>query len=116
MKEFISKLFVGVTLVILQGCGTFNNLVPTTPCADGHGGGPANIVYGGTRSSFSDGSRCLLRPQEPQEVLAGVAIIAIDVPLCIVADTLTLPMTVQAHHERNQVEQDKHHSKQSDDF
>lgn len=96
------RLFLTLLSATLMGCGTVDNLVPVTPCADGGGGGPANFVYGGLRSSVRDGWSGITHPSIPSEVPVGICLLTLDAPASLIADTLTLPITVPAAIDRRQ--------------
>lgn len=82
------------------GCGTLNNTVSGTPLADGRPSEPPNVVYGGTLSSLEEGYDCVIRPNSLSECVGGVYLLAIDAPLSLVGDTLTLPITIPAAIDR----------------
>ena len=88
-------------LLLTAGCGTLDNLVaPDTPRADGMVREPPKLVYGGTRLSLQQGWSNVTQPREFLEPAYGVYQLAVDSPLSVVGDTLTLPITVHASIER----------------
>ena len=103
--------FAAVFAAALGGCGTVVN------CIDSSGLAPREI-YGGVKQDAQNGSRHLAEAfsgpapcfsQMPQPPSAGrdfvaktfcagcaVGMLAVDLPVSVVADTLTLPLTVPA--------------------
>jgi uncharacterized protein YceK len=103
--------FAVVCTAALAGCGTVGNCVNVK-------GKPARAIYGGVRRDALEGTNHLNEafvgpapsfskvPQPPdaardfavKTVCAGwgAALLAVDLPLSAVADTLTLPVTVPA--------------------
>jgi uncharacterized protein YceK len=97
--------------VVLGGCGTVVNCVNVT-------GAPARAIYGGVRQDADNGTRHLgeafsgpapsftKMPEPPSAgkdfasksfcAACGVCMLAVDLPVSAVADTLTLPVTVPA--------------------
>jgi uncharacterized protein YceK len=97
--------------VLLGGCGTVVNCVNVS-------GTPARAIYGGVRQDAENGYRHLGEafsgpapsfgemPKPPNPVsdlgsktfcaACGVGMLAVDLPVSAVADTLTLPVTVPA--------------------
>lgn len=96
------RLIMLTLVVSCSGCGTINNLAPPTQPAHGGPLGPINDIYGGFRTSTSEGWRSLVHPTETASIASGVALLAIDAPLSLVADTLTLPITIPAHFKRSE--------------
>jgi len=92
--------------VAAGGCGTLYNH-EIGPCPKHRDG--MFRVYGGVRKDLEEAaSACDPAPGEPGPTLARVALIplgaaflAVDLPLCAVADTLALPVTVRAAMERS---------------
>jgi uncharacterized protein YceK len=100
-----------VLAVGLSGCGTVVNCVNVN-------GAPARAIYGGVRQDAENGYRHLgeafsgpapsfsAMPKPPSVVsdlasktfcaACGVGMLAVDLPISAVADTLTLPITVPA--------------------
>jgi uncharacterized protein YceK len=111
---------VGLTAVLafaLGGCGTFHNLLPPDPKAEKKAEKEAprpeaKSVYGGVGLDASVGASWLAAafvPASQPHVTAletavdstckvgiGAYVLAVDLPLSAVADTLTLPITVPA--------------------
>jgi uncharacterized protein YceK len=97
--------------VALGGCGTVVNCTSVS-------GPPARSIYGGVRQDAENGTRHLAEaftgpapsftemPQPPSAgrdfasksfcAACGVCMLAVDLPVSAVADTLTLPVTVPA--------------------
>jgi uncharacterized protein YceK len=94
-------------MVFSAGCSTVNNLIVGTPPAHGGPIEPMNEVYGGVKTSVQEGLDGIVRPQSAETPLTGLAILAVDTPLSLIGDTLTLPITVPAAiKRRNQRKQD----------
>jgi uncharacterized protein YceK len=87
-----SSLFVlclAATVPLLSGCGAFFN------CLWADKAGPraeqgSGKIYGGVRFECE----AFLQPPSTKEELLGACVLAVDLPLCAVADTLTLPFTI----------------------
>ena len=74
-------------LVALAGCGTMNNMVEPF--------GGEQHVYGGTVGTMREVRRVAGAASGPTDAVATM-ILVVDVPLSLVGDTLTLPITVTA--------------------
>jgi uncharacterized protein YceK len=100
-RAAVAALWAGVVACALSGCGTVHNF-----CGDDADAGPCR-VFGGVRSDVTSGVRYLRNPtgdhgDYPAEVCADPAVqfyaraigwylLAVDLPLSAVGDTLTLP-------------------------
>ena len=111
MRITATACLLSVLLVTLGGCGTVVN------CVNGNGPG-ARAIYGGVKQDARNGTDHLVEafsgpapsfsqiPQPPsagRDFVAksfcagcGVCMLAVDLPVSAVADTLTLPLTVPA--------------------
>lgn len=111
MRPEATVCLTAVLAAALTGCGTVVNCVSNDRPA-------AREIYGGVKQDAQNGSRHLAEafsgpapcfsqmPKPPniaQDFVAksvsagcGVGMLAIDLPVCAVADTLTLPLTVPA--------------------
>jgi uncharacterized protein YceK len=96
MTKGTALLAVGAVCA-LSGCGTFMNL-------ETYG---QQAVYGGVRASGRNGWQCLAGIASPQAAgpdpsirillaVMGAYRLAVDTPLCLVGDTVTLPVTIPA--------------------
>lgn len=107
MRPRATVCLTALVAVSLGGCGTVNN------CLNGNGG---RTIYGGVKQDAQNGSRHLAEaftgpapsfakmpkpPNAGRDFLAksfcascGVGMLAVDLPLSVVGDTLTLPLTV----------------------
>ena len=80
---------------LLGGCGTVANLTLSGPPP----AGPMK-VYGGVRRDMDIMHDCTTNPDHPRDnaeavcFAAAVTVAAVDLPFSVVADTLTLPITV----------------------
>lgn len=108
------KLSALALIATLSGCGTVLNLratnVPAPPpgeisiWAEGHHP-PPKLVYGGVRVDASAGPGWFVEASgTPPLALVGAYTCLIDLPVCVVTDTLTLPITIPAAIERRKVE------------
>jgi uncharacterized protein YceK len=96
-----------ISLTWLCGCGTVSNFADPLPDQTRyetdrfglivHPGG--RQIYGGARSDLV-GFYGLTDPLEPAFFIAGAYTVAIDLPLSLVGDTLTLPWTISATRSR----------------
>ena len=95
-------MLVGLLLVLLAsiGCGTLYNLDFNTCCC---GGRPdSNRIYGGVEAELAFAVRNLREITTPDTPIStqifGVTFVSVltilDLPLSIVGDTVTLPLTV----------------------
>ncbi|HTU20590.1 MAG TPA: YceK/YidQ family lipoprotein [Gemmataceae bacterium] len=111
MRLRATACLAAVLTVVLGGCGTVVN------CVNGKGHA-ARDIYGGVKQDAQNGARhlgeafsgpapCLSKiPQPPSATRdfvaktfcagCGVGMLAVDLPVSAVADTLTLPLTVPA--------------------
>lgn len=102
MKRPVALAMIAVLAIPLVGCGTFMNFLPV-----GHGGGNwvgEGRVYGGVRFDIG----VVFPPEERRKSerdfewwMAPLAPVALalwvtDLALSLVADTLTLPITIPA--------------------
>jgi uncharacterized protein YceK len=104
-RKLLVRLFFAVVLPILSGCGTFLNLQDNPPkvmhiklAKDTH------LVYGGVRFDARTGPFCLLCAccgEDPLQTFPlGVYLLAVDLPLSALGDTLTLPITIHSLSDR----------------
>jgi uncharacterized protein YceK len=83
---------------LLAGCGTMLVNVGGLSCTSGHYMEP----YGGVKVCLEGGTQSLKEVSKPGgqdrllSLLGGMYMLALDLPMSAVADTLTLPMTVRA--------------------
>ncbi|MHB1422998.1 MAG: YceK/YidQ family lipoprotein [Gemmataceae bacterium] len=111
MRPKATACLTAVFTAVLGGCGTVVNCFNVN-------GAAARSVYGGVRQDAENGSRHLVEafsgpapnfsemPKPPNAVGdfaaksfsagCGVCMLAVDLPVSAVADTLTLPVTVPA--------------------
>jgi uncharacterized protein YceK len=111
LRRIVTVCQGGVLAFMLGGCGTVVNCVNVN-------GTPAKQIYGGVRQDARNGKDHLAEafsgscpsfspyPEQPspgKELMTrsfcagcGVCMLAIDLPVCAVADTLTLPVTIPA--------------------
>jgi uncharacterized protein YceK len=104
-RLLISTLSI-VHLALLSGCGTVRNFCDPLPDESRyeksrfglfvHAGG--RQIYGGARSDLV--GFYALSPLEPVFFVAGIYTVAVDLPLSLVGDTLTLPWAIQATKQR----------------
>jgi uncharacterized protein YceK len=116
-------VLAAVFVLAVGGCGTMNNLTTSDKPAEGREAGtpPADRVYGGVALDARVGSSWLAAPFIPRreadagpaigpaekvvdavcKVGIGTYVLAVDMPLSAVADTLTLPVTVPAALKRH---------------
>jgi uncharacterized protein YceK len=109
MRPKAAACLSAVFSVALGGCGTVVNCTSVN-------GPPARSIYGGVRQDADNGTRHLVEaftgpaptftemPQPPTPAkdfasksfcaACGVCMLAVDLPVSAVADTLTLPVTV----------------------
>jgi hypothetical protein len=107
----------------LAGCGTFENL-----SGDGHGPASSEVyggvgrslvhcrdIFGGFRTPAGESCPSVLGGGSEsgksldrafQLCVLGPLLLGVDLPLCAVADTLTLPVTVPAAWERSLAQSD----------
>ena len=107
-KKSIS--FVALFCACLAGCGTFMNIrdfnvpqpAPEHVSIFQPGKHPApKLVYGGVRFDASLGRGWIEQSiQEPPMFLAALYVWSVDLPISALADTLTLPITIQAAIDR----------------
>jgi uncharacterized protein YceK len=83
-----SKLAAAALACLVSGCGTFVNTYWCYPCGGGNGLPEQFRVYGGIRNDVQ-----MLREVKHSDpcTLAIAPLIVLDMPLSLVADTLTLP-------------------------
>jgi uncharacterized protein YceK len=83
---------------LLTGCGTLMNLRSMeTARALPDSTVPRAAVYGGVKLDAAAGRRSFdAAPNRPAQALVGAYVWGIDLPISVVADTLTLPVTVPA--------------------
>ena len=92
-----------VTLALLCGCGTVSNFTDSLPDQSHYGTIPWGLyvpaggrqIYGGSRSDLW-GFYCLTTPSDPVIFFVGAFTVAVDLPLSLVGDTVTLPWTISA--------------------
>jgi uncharacterized protein YceK len=111
MRPKATACLTAVFAAVLGGCGTVVNCFNVN-------GTPARAIYGGVRQDAENGTRHLSeafsgpapsfsampKPPDPTSDFAsksfcavcGVGMLAVDLPVSAVADTLTLPVTVPA--------------------
>jgi uncharacterized protein YceK len=111
MRPKATACLTAALAAVLSGCGTVVNCT-------GINGAPARAIYGGVRQDAENGTRhvteafsgpapsfsAMPKPPSPASDLAsksfcfvsGVGMLAVDLPVSVVADTLTLPVTVPA--------------------
>ena len=93
MRKWIITLAILPATGALSGCGTFCNLVWWAPFEGGM------RPYGGVRAEYGVAKEAVgdwvSGPTERRAIACGIfALLAIDMPLCAVADTITLPITL----------------------
>jgi uncharacterized protein YceK len=102
----------GTLALALGGCGTANNLLLPEGEAKAQGAGPPARVYGGVGLDARVGTSWLAAPFGGQpapdvpawekaldgtcKVAIGAFVLGVDLPLSLVGDTVTLPLTVPA--------------------
>jgi uncharacterized protein YceK len=96
MRAFAFSLIVFVACAAC-GCGTIHNI---------EGAGPPNVIYGGVRDDSKFAWNCLhpddfkLAADGSGEALlaiyCGLLVTFVDLPLSVIGDTLTLPVTIPA--------------------
>ena len=98
-KRFAGGLAV-LVMAAVSGCGTTMNLAEGSgPFQFAEAAGPR--VYGGVRYDAAMGSLWLLGGfLEPALAPLGLYVLAVDMPLSFIGDTLTLPWTVGAAVDR----------------
>jgi uncharacterized protein YceK len=92
----VAAICAGLVVCALSGCGTMHNFL-----GDSADGAPCE-VFGGVRSDVRTGVKCLREPTgDPNNSalqqcakITGWYLLAVDLPLSAVADTVTLPSTV----------------------
>ncbi|HEY7328377.1 MAG TPA: YceK/YidQ family lipoprotein [Gemmataceae bacterium] len=111
MRLKATAFLTAVLAAVLCGCGTFVNCFNVNGAAN-------RAIYGGVRQDAENGTRHITeafsgpapsftatpKPPNPAGDLAsksfcavcGVGMLAVDLPVSAVADTLTLPVTVPA--------------------
>lgn len=111
MRPKATACLTAVFAAVLGGCGTVVNVFNVN-------GTPARAIFGGVRQDAANGTRHLgeafsgpapsftAMPKPPNPVgdvasksfcaVCGVGMLAVDLPVSAVADTLTLPVTVPA--------------------
>jgi uncharacterized protein YceK len=111
MRPKATACLTAVFAAVLGGCGTVVNCFNVN-------GTPARAIYGGVRQDAANGTRHLSeafsgpapsfttmpKPPDPASDFAsksfcavcGLGMLAVDLPVSAVADTLTLPVTVPA--------------------
>src|SRR5690242_10542993 len=81
---------------LLGGCGTVANVTLSGPPS----GGGALKVYGGVQRDLDIVRDCTTNPDHPKDnaeavcFAAAVTVAAVDMPFSVIADTLTLPITI----------------------
>jgi uncharacterized protein YceK len=105
-RRFLISTLSIVYLALLSGCGTVQNFRDPLPDESRyektrfglfvHAGG--RQIYGGARSDLVGFYG--LMPLEPVFFVGGILTVAVDLPLSLVGDTLTLPWTIQATKQR----------------
>ncbi|HYT92246.1 MAG TPA: YceK/YidQ family lipoprotein [Gemmataceae bacterium] len=81
----------------LCGCGTLMNTSSEPPGMARPSNGPTHQIYGGVRHDATLGSTLLLEGgKKPPVLFLGAYLLAVDMPLSLVGDTLTLPWMVAA--------------------
>jgi uncharacterized protein YceK len=96
----LAALAVGA-LSAFGGCGTLMNTSPEPPGMARPNDGPTQRIYGGVRHDAVMGSTLLVQGGKmPPLMFVGAYILAIDMPLSFVGDTVTLPWMVAATVER----------------
>jgi uncharacterized protein YceK len=94
-QKLLGTLLLTLTLC---GCGTMDNMA----------GGPSARVYGGVRQDVKDTAQstgAVFRAQDAAAFSTAIgtgAVRVLDVPFSVVADTVTLPVTVPAAVRRTQ--------------
>jgi uncharacterized protein YceK len=118
MRKQAARSLAAVLAVALGGCGTMNNLRPPEK-GDKESPAPAGpSVYGGVGLDAQVGAKWLaaafMAERLPQvsflesavdstcKVGIGAYVLAVDLPLSAVADTLTLPVTIPAMRNKAQ--------------
>lgn len=111
MRPKATACLTAVLAAVLGGCGTVVNCFSVN-------GTPARAIYGGVRQDAENGTRhlgeafsesppCLSQVPKPPSAgrdfaaksfcfVSGVGMLAVDLPVTVVTDTLTLPVTVPA--------------------
>jgi uncharacterized protein YceK len=106
MRKTRTRLAIPLLLApLLSGCGTMLTNLGGFSSIQGHYMEP----YGGVKASLESGTECFkkaidLQPEHrlpPEDdrwflLLGGTYVLALDVPMCAIADTLTLPITIRA--------------------
>jgi hypothetical protein len=91
-------------LSALSGCGTWLNvqdLPPTIALRDQRV--PTQRVYGGVRDDLAIGTGLLQegRAESPWHFALGLYVLAVDLPLCILPDTATMPWMIGSALDRH---------------
>lgn len=87
---------------MLSGCGTLKTLSP----ADGH----VEISYAGSKSycqtipriysgTFFEVCKLYGEPSYRENIIPGLPLFMLDIPLSFIADTLVIPYTIMRQHE-----------------
>jgi hypothetical protein len=103
MSRRCTGLLIASLLLTSGGCGTILNMRDGPDPKMGFANAvPSQSIYGGVRMdslAFCGGLwDCTTRPHALDEYLGGIPWLMLflaDVPLCAVADTLTLPITIR---------------------
>ncbi len=100
MPQFLTKLILLLCASYISGCGTFNNLSSSISPTGKKPYEAPRLVYGGTVWSATEGWNHLSEPQTVTHSATGAYLMAVDTPLSLIADTLSLPITVPAAIDR----------------
>jgi uncharacterized protein YceK len=85
----------------LGGCGTLMNTSPEPPGMARPTDGPTQRIYGGVRHDALVGGSLLVEGGKmPPLMFVGLYMLAVDMPLSFIGDTVTLPWMVAATVER----------------
>jgi uncharacterized protein YceK len=92
-----SLAVLGLAVLCLSGCGTAANL------SGGFQGWRKAQIYGGVRTDVKSAEQFVADNwtsesdfQQDVGTVVGVGLISLDVPLSLIGDTLTLPITIPA--------------------
>ena len=96
MTRVWSTALAAAATALLGGCGTVANITLSGPPSTGG----SMKVYGGVRRDMDIVRDCTTNPDHPKDnakaicFATAVTVAALDLPLSVVADTITLPITI----------------------
>jgi uncharacterized protein YceK len=96
MARFWSTTLGAAVTVLLGGCGTMANIT----LSGSPSGGGSMKMYGGVQRDLDIVHDCTTNPDHPKDnaeaicFAAAATVAAVDLPFSVVADTLTLPITI----------------------